>query len=339
VIVVAGAFAVAVFEGKPEGTSPSPGANPARLGSIDSNRYRYWEVALRTWTHHPLVGIGSGGFLVEWLKERNRVDTSGDAHSLYLETLAEFGIVGFAVLLLFLAGVVAGVVRLHRLEPALATGPAAVLAAFAVHAGLDWDWEMPAVSLVALLMAASVLAWGEDEPDSREMPERVAVDANLQEEPADTLAVAGADGHRAAGQPGPAELPRRSARNQWMRATKGMLLLALVIALAAPATALAQSAGDEQYVDPFQNAPAGGQGGGNGGNSQAGGGSGSNSQAQTNSGASQGTAGSTSQSTGTADTTSGGDGSALPHTGLPLAGVVLAGGLLLGGGITLRRRA
>jgi hypothetical protein len=121
-----------------------------------------------------------------------------------------------------------------------------------------------------------------------------------------------------------------------MRATKGMLLLALVIALAAPATALAQSAGDEQYVDPFQNVPGGGKGGG--GNSQGGSGGSNGSQSQTNSGSSQSsTAGNTSQSTAS-DATSGGDGSALPRTGLPLIGLGVAGGLLLGGGITLRRR-
>jgi len=30
-----------------------------------------------------------------------------------------------------------------------------------VHAGLDWDWEMPAVSLVALLLAGALIAWSE----------------------------------------------------------------------------------------------------------------------------------------------------------------------------------
>jgi O-Antigen ligase len=334
VLLVAGGFAVAVFEGTPEGTSPVRGADPSRLGSIDSNRYRYWDVALRTWTHHPVVGIGSGGFLVEWLKERNRVDTSGDAHSLYLETLAEFGVVGFAFLLLFIAGIVAGVVRLYRLDAGLSAGPAAVLAAFALHAALDWDWEMPAVSLVALLMAGAVLAWGRDEPELEPAAEPTAAVGEKQAKTRETLAVVESDGHPAAPRGDPAESPRQSARNPWMRATKGMLLLALAIALAAPATALAQSAGDEQYVDPFQNSP--------GGTSQGGGGSGgsNNSQSQTNSGSSQSApSGDTSQSAAAADTTSGGDGTALPRTGLPLAGVVLAGGLLLGGGITLRRRA
>jgi hypothetical protein len=41
-------------------------------------------------------------------------------------------------------------------DPVLAAA-AAVLAAFAVHAGLDWDWEMPAVSLIPLILAAAVL--------------------------------------------------------------------------------------------------------------------------------------------------------------------------------------
>jgi hypothetical protein len=162
VLLLAGVLVAAGLEGKPEGESPARGADPARLGSIDSNRYRYWDVALRTWADHPLRGIGSGGFEVEWLEERDRVDTSADAHSLYLETAAELGIVGFAFLLMFVGGVVAGVVRLHRLDAALAAGPAAGLAAFAVHAGLDWDWEMPGVTLPALGLAAAALAWSEE---------------------------------------------------------------------------------------------------------------------------------------------------------------------------------
>ena len=64
-------------------------------------------------------------------------------------------------LLLFLGGVAAAVVRLYRLDRRAAAGPAAGLAAWAVHAGLDWDWEMPAVTLPALLLAAAAIAWSE----------------------------------------------------------------------------------------------------------------------------------------------------------------------------------
>ena len=55
VVAVAGAAAVAVLEGKPEGTSPARGADPERLRSIDTNRYRYWDVALEAWADQPLA--------------------------------------------------------------------------------------------------------------------------------------------------------------------------------------------------------------------------------------------------------------------------------------------
>jgi O-Antigen ligase len=160
-VLLAGALATAVFEGKPEAVSPTQRADPSRLGSIDTNRYRYWDVALESWADQPLHGIGSGGFQVEWLKQRDRVDTSGDAHSLYLETAAELGLVGLALLALFLGGVAAALVRLYRVDPRAAVGLAAGLVAWAVHAGLDWDWEMPAVTLPALLLAAAAVAWSE----------------------------------------------------------------------------------------------------------------------------------------------------------------------------------
>ena len=35
-------------------------------------------------------------------------------------------------------------------------GLIAALALWAVHAGVDWDWEMPALTLVALLIAAAL---------------------------------------------------------------------------------------------------------------------------------------------------------------------------------------
>jgi hypothetical protein len=162
ILIVGATLAAAVLEGKPEGISPVQGADPARLGSIDTNRYRYWEVAISSWADRPIRGIGSGGFQVEWLRQHDRVDKSGDAHSLYLETLAELGVVGFAFLMAFLFGTAAAVVRLHRVAPGPATALAGGLAAWAVHAGLDWDWEMPAVTLPALMLGAAAIAWSEE---------------------------------------------------------------------------------------------------------------------------------------------------------------------------------
>jgi hypothetical protein len=162
------AIAYTALEGRPQGVSPEQTVGTERLGSIDSNRYRYWQVALDSWADRPLIGLGSGGFRVAWLKERDRVDQSADAHSLYVETLAELGVVGFGLLVLFLGGVAGGLVRLHRLDAAAAAGPAAALAAWAIHAGLDWDWEMPALTLMALLLGAAALAWSEERPPAVE---------------------------------------------------------------------------------------------------------------------------------------------------------------------------
>ena len=60
---------------------------------------------------------------------------------------------GLALLLVFFGGVVMCGVRLGRGDPAAVAGLAAGGLAWAVHAGLDWDWEMPAVTLPALLLA------------------------------------------------------------------------------------------------------------------------------------------------------------------------------------------
>jgi O-Antigen ligase len=161
VALLVAAIGATALEGEPRGISPQETTSAERFGSIDSNRYRYWRVAAESWADHPLIGLGSGGFLAEWRKQRDRVDESADAHSLYVETAGELGVIGLGALLLFLGGVGAAAVRLYRRNPAAATGLAAGLAAWAVHTGLDWNWEMPAVTLQALLLAAAVVAWSE----------------------------------------------------------------------------------------------------------------------------------------------------------------------------------
>jgi hypothetical protein len=155
------AVAYTALEGRPQGISPERTVGAERLGSVDSNRYRYWRVAAESWADRPVIGLGSGGFLVEWRKQRDRVDESADAHSLYVETAAELGLVGLALLLLFLGGVAVGAGRLYRLDAAAATGLAAALTAWAIHGGLDWDWEMPALTLMGLVLAAAAVAWSE----------------------------------------------------------------------------------------------------------------------------------------------------------------------------------
>ena len=85
----------------------TPSTGSGRLVSVESNRYDYWRVAVATFAEHPLRGIGTGSFRVEWLLRRDREESVRDAHSLYLETAAELGLVGLAALGALFGGVAA----------------------------------------------------------------------------------------------------------------------------------------------------------------------------------------------------------------------------------------
>lgn len=133
------------------------GASTRRLGDVSSNRYQYWKVAVREAADHPLKGVGSGSFDTAWTRERKVTENARDAHSLTLETAAELGIVGLAALAALLAGVALALAELYRRAPALAVGPITALTTWFVHANLDWDWEMPALTLVAMVLAGAAL--------------------------------------------------------------------------------------------------------------------------------------------------------------------------------------
>ena len=136
------------------------GASARLLSSSTSYRSDYWEVAGGAVRDRPLLGLGAGGFERRWLRERDELLFVRDAHNLYLETLAELGPFGLAVLLSVL------VVPLTGTRAVVASAPGrAVLAAYAAllaHAALDWDWELPVVTLCTLLLAVVLLGLGRE---------------------------------------------------------------------------------------------------------------------------------------------------------------------------------
>jgi O-antigen ligase len=129
--------------------------------TLQIDRYDYWRVALRALAAEPLHGVGAGGWAVWWLRYRTVNAFAQDAHSLPLQTLAELGLVGAALLLAFFAGIALAARAAHRGAPALAAGPIAAFVVYAAHAPLDWEWQMPAVTIVALVLAGSLLALAE----------------------------------------------------------------------------------------------------------------------------------------------------------------------------------
>jgi O-antigen ligase len=160
VVVVVAGFTLAATSSERRAATPA-GATSARLVSVESVRGDYWRIALDAFAEHPLRGLGSGGFAVVWLREREIPQGAVDAHSLYVETAAELGLVGLAALAVFLAGLAWGAVRAYRRDPVASAGLIAATSVWLLHAGLDWLWEMPAVTLPVLLMAAAVLRLAE----------------------------------------------------------------------------------------------------------------------------------------------------------------------------------
>jgi uncharacterized membrane protein YhaH (DUF805 family) len=195
VLVVAAVAVAALSERGAATRDPAFGADPTRLASVESSRYAYWRVALAAWADRPLTGTGTAGFRVEWLRERDHPGRAQDAHSLYVETLAELGLVGLGFLLAFLAGAAVAARRAHARDPALVAGLAALAATWAVRAALDWDWEMPAVTIPALVVLGALIAHGS--PPEGEGPGEGGGLAAPAPVPATHAAPAGARGHPA----------------------------------------------------------------------------------------------------------------------------------------------
>ena len=139
-----------------EEPSATTGRLDRRLLSASGNgRAAYWRVATRMVVREPLLGAGGGSFGRAWVRERPVANEARDAHNLYLETLAELGPIGLFLLVAVLAAPFAALRRVRR-DPS-APAAAGVLAAFLLHAAVDWDWEIPLLTLVALAGGAALL--------------------------------------------------------------------------------------------------------------------------------------------------------------------------------------
>ena len=140
-----------------------PGNDPSRLISTNgSNRWIWWQEALGAFSDKPLAGWGAGSFPVARNFYRVYATSVRSTHSVPLQFLSETGLIGAALGLggLGLLGAAAvgrvrgstGIERSARLALlAAATG-------WAVHSLVDWDWEIPAVTIPALIAIAVAAA-------------------------------------------------------------------------------------------------------------------------------------------------------------------------------------
>jgi O-antigen ligase/polysaccharide polymerase Wzy-like membrane protein/tetratricopeptide repeat protein len=131
-----------------------------RLLSFSGNgRAALWGLAWDDARRHPLLGAGPGTYERYFLAHQPEdVVLVRDAHGLYIETIAEVGPFGLALLIAAFLTPLAALKRARR-HPLV---PAAVGAyvAYLVHTGVDWDWELSAVTLAGLLCGVAILLFG-----------------------------------------------------------------------------------------------------------------------------------------------------------------------------------
>ncbi len=151
--------AVHTFE-KPAPTFKGGDLNLRLLSLSPNGRVIFWKAAWHDFTAHPAIGSGGGTFARYWLEHRPVKIQVQNAHSLYLETLAELGVVGLAIVLVaLLPPLWAGIRR--RSHPLAAPVMAAYIA-FLVHTGGDWTWQLPGVALAAIACGAALIGLADD---------------------------------------------------------------------------------------------------------------------------------------------------------------------------------
>lgn len=121
-----------------------------------NGRYQWWTEALDAYGSKPITGIGAGNYELYWNAHHTLPVVVADAHSLYVETLAELGPLGLLFLLGFLAtAIAAGVGRRGSTRGGVAVWLGA-LAAGVVSAAGEWTWEIPAATAPLVVAAAAL---------------------------------------------------------------------------------------------------------------------------------------------------------------------------------------
>ena len=165
------AIAIAIATGLPGKAShrwenftsltPTRGGGSSPSTAIDfkgNGRYQFWVSAVEANETAPWTGIGPGAFEFWWARRGSFGIFIRDAHSLYFENLAELGIVGLLLIAGFVLLIIGiGTVRSLRAPPDQRLVLAAVTAGaagFAMATGLDWVWEIGALPIAFMPIAA-----------------------------------------------------------------------------------------------------------------------------------------------------------------------------------------
>jgi hypothetical protein len=130
------------------------------LGTVLSSRFHVASpdrtaeraAALRLFREHPVTGTGPGEATLRWRSSDGEEVGARYAHNEYLQTLAELGVVGVGLLVALMFSLVRA---LNRTPRRLWAGVVAALLALGVQSVFDFLWHVPALPLVAALLAGA----------------------------------------------------------------------------------------------------------------------------------------------------------------------------------------
>jgi hypothetical protein len=151
IVAVVAAHPVAKFDNFKRNPSIGNQTTNHLLNTSGSGRWQFWSAAVSEFRAHPLNGGGAGSWKAWWLEHGSLSAYTEFAHSLYLESLGELGIVGLLLIGgAVLVGVVGAVRSARLLQSAEVAASAACGIAFFAAAAYDWIWQLAGIALVGV---------------------------------------------------------------------------------------------------------------------------------------------------------------------------------------------